>query len=154
SPVFTDMALSAIDGNLVMPVVGWYDHAPAGVTQLVKNLFGQDFSSTLFRFGGHVFSLVQAQSYLASVQPAQMAIHDPASSADDNLVTQSPFTTDVYNLQDALGPFGDGYRTQTHVPGMGGGKAYLDEYFAIRPKYGLTADADQLIFLKPIQLSG
>src|SRR5262245_13381046 len=82
-----------------------------------------------------------------------MGIHDPASPDDGDLVSQSPFTTDLYNVIEVLGPFADGYRTQSQPLGMGGNTAFLDEYFAITPLFGLAADQDQLIFLTPIQFT-
>ena len=145
SPLFADMAISAISGNLVIPVMGWYTNA--------------DTSYDHIRKGGHVVSLVAADQDTDSASNPVMGIRDPAN--DSQLTTQSTFATDSYYITDVYGTFGytddnnvthTFQRTQSRVIGYGAG--YLDEYFAICPKYGLTASDDSLIFLKFVKLLG
>ena len=145
SPTFAAMAISAISGKLVIPVLGWYSNPGSDLPHI--------------RDGGHVVSLVAAtQDDAASVDPV-MGIRDPAN--DNQLTTQSPFATDSYNITNVYGTFGyedkNGVthtykRTQSRVMGYGSG--YLDEYFTISPKFGLTASDDSLILIKLINLLG
>ncbi|MCI0387308.1 MAG: hypothetical protein MOB07_00845 [Acidobacteria bacterium] len=79
SPTFADMAISAISGKLVIPVMGWYSNPGSDLPHI--------------RNGGHVVSLVAAtQDDAASVDPV-MGIRDPAN--DNQLTTAARFTPDA-----------------------------------------------------------
>src|SRR5262245_6606030 len=143
SPTFASMAISAVSGNLVMPVIGWYTNP--------------DTSSDHIRVGGHIVSLVAGSQDADSATDPVMGIRDPAN--DSQYTTQSTFATDYYYVSDVYGTFGytdnnnvthTFKRTQSRVIGYGSG--YIDAYFAISPKYGLTASDDSLILIKFIKL--
>ena len=145
SPTFSDMTMSGISGNLIMPVIGWYTNP--------------DTDSDHIRVGGHIVSLVAGDQDVNSAMYPVLGIRDPAN--DNQLTTQSTFSAESYNITNVKGTFGytdknnvthTFQRTQSRLIGYGSG--YLDAYFAISPKYGLTASDDSLILLKFIKLLG
>jgi hypothetical protein len=134
SPTLRDMALSAIDGNLVEPVVGWYSNADTNLPHERK--------------GGHALSLVEAHTGLLFGPAETIGFSDPADDSDKS--TQSPFTVSSHGVHEVTGIFDGVQRTFSRVEDFG--SAYLDEYFAIRPKFALSADLNFLYLNYPIQL--
>ena len=64
SPVFSDMALTALDGGLVIPVIGWYKdavEAPEEIKQAIIASLGY-LPSGFYRNGGHVLSMAKAKN--------------------------------------------------------------------------------------------
>ena len=149
SPVFSDMALTALDGDLVIPVIGWYKdavEAPEEIKQAIIASLGY-LPSGFYRNGGHVLSMAKAKN---DFQFQQVGFRDP-SSDNGSTSDQSPFVTDIYHVVEESHRFDGEWRTQSKVEGIGT-HAFLDEYFAIFPKFGLAADQNFIILLKPIFL--
>jgi hypothetical protein len=137
SPTLKNIADSALSGDLVEPVVGWYKHADEqGVEKTRK--------------GGHVFTLMHAGGSRLDFHVHTMGFRDPANPNDGQTTSQSTFATDTRDIEERYAKF-DGYnRVQSRVVGYG--SAYLDEYFAIRPEFGLVGSEDQpiLLYLTPV----
>jgi hypothetical protein len=131
SPRFADAALSALSGSLVVPVVGWYSNP--------------DTSASHERDGGHALTLAHAAGNTAVGANCTIGVRDPAAPNDGKLMSQSPYATEYYPVVDVLGKFDGWPRYQSRIVGYG--SAYMDEYFAVRPRFGLTADPGNHIVL-------
>jgi hypothetical protein len=130
APRFLTMAKLALAKYLVIPVVGWYQGTPPVIS----------------RHGGHVLTLTKAA---VSGDNMQIGWRDPADDSAD-LTTQSTFVTQTYAIQPQVVVV-DGYvRAMDKVVSYG--SAYLDEFFAIFPLFGLTTTFDHLniAVLRPI----
>lgn len=124
SPRFEDAAYSAIVlKSLVIPIVGWYTNP--------------DSLGAHNRDGGHALTLVHAEGDFDSATGV-VGVRDPASPNDGHLLSQSAFTVDYYDVENVVGIFNGYPRVQTRFHGYG--SAYMDAYFAVRPKLGLTKD--------------
>jgi hypothetical protein len=149
SPVFADMALLALGDSLVIPVIGWYktwEEAPEEVKEALLSILGY-LPTGFYRNGGHVLSMAKAKN---DFQFQQIGFRDPASD-NGSTSDQSPFVTDIYHVVEESHNFDGESRTQSKVEGIGT-HAFLDAYHAIIPKYGLAADQNFIIFIKPIFL--
>jgi hypothetical protein len=132
APQFITMAKLALARCLVIPVVGWYQGSPPNIS----------------RNGGHVLTLTKAVSSGGNMQ---IGWRDPADDSAD-LGTQSTFVTQTYAIDPQLVVV-DGYlRVMDKVVNYG--SAYLDEFFAILPLFGLTTTTDHrhISVLHPILL--
>jgi hypothetical protein len=134
APQLKDMALAAISGGVVIPVVGWYK---------------SDGSGGWTRNGGHVLALAEAKGSGAA---QVIGFRDPAFTGDDPF-EQSSFVTASHPVVEEFGTFDGWPRVMDRVSGYGS-STYLDEYFVIWPLQGLTAEKNFFISLKPFQLSG
>lgn len=152
SPSFPDMTFSAISGSLVIAVVGWYKTFEnlSPETKALMIALGED-TNGLIRDGGHAVSMVKATRDDFGEQ--RIGVNDPASPKNTSTTDQSPFATDVHEVVAELHKFDGNTRVQGKVAGIGSA-AYLDGYYAIRPKKGLAADQNFLIYLDPVQLLG
>ena len=145
------MAVSAIGGSLVMPVVGWYKpwvDPPAEVKDLFAQL-GISPPKGFYRDGGHVMVLAMAKG--SAGQSQLVGVRDPAAPNDQAVFYQSDFSTDEYPVVDSLDYFNGYLRLQSRVKDLGS-NAFLDGYFAITPKFGLTVQGNTLFWLKPFFL--
>ncbi len=150
APLFTTMATAALDGALVSPHVGWYvpwTDAPPEVKELFLNLVG-GLPKGYYRNGGHVVSMVMAEK---NAQLQQIGLRDPASPNNGATASQSEFATDEYPVVDEKGTFDNDFRVQSRIHYLGS-NAYMDGYYSIKPKYGLTVDQNQILLLRPIAL--
>jgi hypothetical protein len=129
SPSVGLMNRAVLTGAYVIPSVGWYFEIPG--------------TSYILRDGGHAVSLVSGARYKAYFQ---MGIHCPGSDEGDNTV-QSPFTTEVYDAEQAyrrIAGLGD-LRIVYRFPDYGGGGkiGYLDGFSAIWPSFVLTTHPNE-----------
>ena len=149
SPTFWDLGVAAVNGGLVMPIVGWYKGADDLPEEIRKELeaSGQD-PAGLWRAGGHVVAMALARS-----SDNVIGLRDPASPNNGVLVDQASFSTDEYDTDDTLATFDGTLRTQTRIVDYGS-IGYVDGYFEIRPKYGMVSDKATISFVRPIQLIG
>lgn len=143
-PLFSDLALMAIQGRLVSVGVGWYSDA-------------DDPSLPHYRRGGHQVTLGYANSP-GLFTPAQMGVMDPNN--DKQLYTQSTYALDTYDIEEVSAKFGytnnNGVdkgpwkRTQSRVKGLGSG--YIDGALVIKPKQGLISQGSAIWLLSPINV--
>jgi hypothetical protein len=123
-PRVSDLGTHLLLGNVVMPVVGWYD---------------TDDYPFIYRNGGHALTLTHVAR---SGNNYEIQWRDPANEQDD-LATQSLFTSHAYSTQAEL-VFRDGFNPMVLDKIVGYGSAYLDSYYAIMPVVGLTQNEDKL----------
>jgi hypothetical protein len=136
APNLTDMAMQAIDGNLIAPGVGWYSNADTDLPHA--------------RTGGHQLSLIEAHGGMLFGSAETVGFSDPA--AHKLYTEQGPFTETQVNVDELTGNFDGRQLTLSRFDGYGSG--YLDNYISIRPTFALSADANKFYFNFPIQLEG
>jgi hypothetical protein len=137
APNLQDMALQAIDGNLVEPGVGWYTNADT------------DLPHT--RDEGHQLSLIEAHGGLLFGPSSEtIGFSDPGDDTD--LTSQATFDDSQYNVHEVTGTFDGVQTTLSRIDGYA--SAYLDNYFSIRPEFALSADNNTIDINFPIQLLG
>jgi hypothetical protein len=134
TPTFEGMALTAVDGALVMPGIGWYKVSGNG---FVRN-------------GGHQLALAKA---LGSGGSQLIGLRDPANPNDFLVFDQSPFTTNNYAVVDEAGIFDGQPRVLSRVVNLSA-HGYLDGFIAIKPMWGVVTDKGSISFLRPIHLVG
>jgi hypothetical protein len=125
-PTPDDLANAALQGGLVMPIVGWYANPSANVYN---------------RAGGHVLAMNKLVGTQGNNGPLYtISWRDPASD-DGNLTSQSTFRTESYSLTAVAATFDGSSRTQYQVNSFnsGGNIGFLDGYVVITPKYALTS---------------
>jgi hypothetical protein len=148
APLFIHLAKAAVDGALVNAQIGWYktaaDASPE-VQDFLVQLYGK-LPNGFFRDGGHVVTMVSARN---DFQFPQIGLHDPASPNNGATSSQSSFNRDVYHVVDEAHKFNGSFRAQSRVEDIGT-NAFLDGYFRIKPKYGLTADRNTFYLVRPI----
>jgi hypothetical protein len=124
APRATNLGSHMLAGQLVLPVVGWYN---------------QDNFPVIARAGGHALTLTKLARSGDSIS---VSWRDPANEQSD-LATQSVFQSHTYAIE-PRGVIVSGYpRVMDKIAGYG--SAYLDEYFAIFPMCGLTQNEDKRI---------
>jgi hypothetical protein len=123
APRATDLAGHMLAGHLVVPVVGWYN---------------QDNYPILARNGGHALTLTKV---VRSGSNISISWRDPANEQSD-LGTQSPFQSHAYAIESRPVIVSGNPRVMDKIVNYG--SAYLDEYFAIMPLFGLTQTEDHL----------
>ena len=151
SPLFIHMAKAAVDGALVIPQIGWYvpwSDAPPEVKDALLNIFGS-LPNGFYRDGGHGVTMVSARN---DFQFQQIGLHDPARPNDGATSGQSTFTTDVYHVVDQADKFDGNFRAQSRIEDIAS-NAFIDGYFSIRAKYGLTADQTTFHYIRPFSLN-
>jgi hypothetical protein len=136
APSLGDMAMQAIDGNLIAPGVGWYTNADTNLPH--------------YRIGGHQLSLIEAHGGLLLGSSESVGFSDPY--AHTLLTAQGPFTETQVNVHDVTGTFSGQHVTLSRFDDYQSG--YLDNYISIRPTFALSADANILYLNFPIQLLG
>jgi hypothetical protein len=150
SPETTTMLQDAVDGGLVMPVIGFYANATDPGTDVTH----------LRRVGGHVVSLVSGAG-AAATTAATLGVSDPATEwIDDDI--QSPYTTDVWTLSSAsqetyfsIDEQGKFHEYPGAYPSVNGSATTLfDGYVTIEPKVVETVVKDKILILAPIQVVG
>jgi hypothetical protein len=136
SPRLSDMALSGIDGALVIGVVGWY-----------TNPDGTDHT----RDGGHAFTVVRAAGNKEFGEPKTIGIHDPAAPNDGQLGSQSQFATETYPVVDTFGIFDGWPRIHDRLVGSGSAAkgGFIDGYFAIKPKQAFVVNDSTILIYIP-----
>ena len=150
SPYFINLAKAGVDGALVSAQVGWYvpwNEAPQEIQDVYLTIYGK-LPKGLYRDGGHVASMASARN---DFQFQQIGLRDPANPNDGATFDQSKFSTDVYHVVDEIHTFGGETRAQSRVEGLAE-NAFIDGYFSIKPKHGLTADRTLLQLIRPIHL--
>ena len=149
SPTIWDLGVAAVNGGLIMPIVGRYKPAK-DLPQEIKDELeaaGQELVG-LWRVGGHIMSMALARS-----ADGVIGVRDPARPNNGAVFDQATFTTDEYEVDDTLAKFDGKQRTQSKIVDLGT-SGYLDGYFEIKPKYGMVSDKASITFLHPIQLIG
>ncbi|WP_395094248.1 hypothetical protein [Armatimonas sp.] len=143
SPLFSDLAIMAVQGRLVTLGVGWYTN--------------KDMNLPHVRAGGHFVTLGQASS-VGLFSPASIGILDPANDSA-NLFAQSAFAFDSYDVEDVPGKYGytDAnlvdhvfQRTQSRIKNYGSG--YIDGAMVIKPKQGLVSQGPVIQILTPVSV--
>jgi hypothetical protein len=137
APTFKDMANAALSGDLVIPVVGWYKNADDPLLEKT-------------RAGGHAFALSGGAGSLKDFFYHQIGFADPANPNDGMTTTQSTFVKTLKDVKEVYANFDGVMRTQSRVVDYG--SAYLDEYFAVRPNFGLFGSEDEplIVYLAPV----
>jgi hypothetical protein len=127
SPTLQDAAESVFLGAYVQICVGWYKENPPFIV----------------RDGGHALSLTRAAR---SGDAMELGWRDPASDEGD-WTMQSPFSTELYEVQDqTMWPtHGILPRKMSRVVGYGSG--IIDSYTAIRPLFALTEQPELPLFV-------
>jgi hypothetical protein len=145
SPDIGAMVQDAINGGLVVGVVGFYAPTTDPATS----------ETHLMRVGGHLVSLVSAQGTLGTTA-STLGVHDPATDwIDDDL--QTPYSTDKWTLS-AAAP--DTYYSQDSggalhpytatLPQVNGSTSTLfDGYVTIEPKTVESVFHARLVFYAP-----
>ncbi len=121
-PTPNDLADAALQGGLVMPIVGWY------------SLMGDQYTRT----GGHVL----AMSKLVGAAGPTYTITWRDPGRDEGVHTkQSTFATETYTLSSVTATFDGSARTQFRVQGYNSGTSagFLDGFVVVTPKYALTS---------------
>jgi hypothetical protein len=145
SPDISAMAQDALNGGLVVGVVGFYGQATDPATGVAH----------LQRFGGHLVSVVAAQGMLGS-NATTLGVHDPATTWIDDDV-QTPYATDQWVLsagQQDTYYYVDGngdYQTYqaTLEPVNGSSSTLFDGYVTIEPKTVESVYHNRLILYQP-----
>lgn len=123
SPRASNLGGHMLAGHLVISVVGWYN---------------QDNYPAIARTGGHALTLTRVAR---SGNNISISWRDPANE-QSTLGTQSTFQSHTYTIEPRSVIVGGLPRIMDKIVDYG--SAYLDEYFAIMPMYGLTQTVDQL----------
>jgi hypothetical protein len=124
-PTPDDLANAALQGGLVMPIVGWYSFSISGYT----------------RVGGHLLAMNKLVGTQTPGGPSySISWRDPASD-EGTYTTQSPFSTETYTLSPYTATFDGNSRTEYRVNNFNysGNSGFIDGYIVITPKYALTA---------------
>lgn len=116
------MASLASSGVLVIPVVGWY------------TCIGNQY----FRNGGHALTLTDAEGTFGIMQPKSIKVNDPAWEANSTTTSQSSFTANAYTVTAQIAYFDGVAQFKEKVNGLGANNAYLDGFYYIDPKAGVT----------------
>ncbi|MCA9290934.1 MAG: hypothetical protein KDA25_07385 [Phycisphaerales bacterium] len=123
SPRFDTLATFALQKNLVLARIGWYDTSAYPL---------------ISRTGGHITCLTRA---VRNGSQRGIGLNDPASD-DGNLNTQGTFARQNYSIQDeSVFVFSGGIpvpRTMSKIVGYGSG--YIDGYRVLIPLFGLTTN--------------
>ena len=125
-PTPNNLADAALQGGLVMAIVGWYNNPSA---------------NTYNRAGGHCLAMNKMVGTQGGNGPVYtISWRDPARD-DGVYTTQSQFSTESYTLSAVTATFDGNGRTQYQVTGFnsGGKIGFLDGFVAITPKYALTS---------------